>query len=104
MVPRRKVCGRVAVEHVDLARLQRGEAVLRGQRDIAHLAGIAEHAGGERLAIVDVEALEVALRVRRGETGKAGRDAAHQRAALLDRVQRRRLCARNRCGEQDRRQ
>ena len=96
--------GRVAIEHVDLARLQRGEAVLRGERDIAHLAGIAEHAGSERLAVVDVEALEVALRVRRGKPGKAGRDAAHQRAALLDRIQCRGLCARNRCGKQTGRQ
>ena len=51
-----------AVKHIDLARLQRGEAVLRGERDIAHLARIAEHAGGERAAIVDIESLEIALR------------------------------------------
>src|SRR5581483_6542524 len=91
---------RVAIEHVDLTRLQRRKTVLRGERDIAYLAGIAEHAGGERLAIVDVEPLEIALRVRRGKPGKAGRDAAHQCAALLDRIQCRGVCARNRSGEQ----
>src|SRR6185437_14149836 len=80
--------GRVAVEHVDLARLQRGKAVLRSQRDIAYLARVAEHAGGKRAAIVGIETLEIALRVRRRETGKAGRDAAHQRAALLDCIER----------------
>jgi hypothetical protein len=86
--------GRIAIEHVDLARLQRGVAVLCGQRDITDLGWIAEHAGGERAAIIDVEALEVALRVRRRETGKAGAHAAHQGAALPDRVERRR----RRCG------
>ena len=64
---------RVAVEHVDLAGLQRGEAVLRGQRDVAHLGWIAEHAGGERAAIVDVEALVIALRVRRRRSRQSRR-------------------------------
>ena len=79
---------RIAVEHVDLAGLQRGKTVLRGQRDVTHLGRIAEHARRQRAAIIDVEPLVVALRVRRGEAGKAGADAAHQRAALLDRIQR----------------
>ena len=79
---------RIAIEHVDLAGLQRGEAVLRGERDIANLAGVAEHAGSEGAAVIDVEPLVIALRIRRGESGKARADAAHQRAALLDRIQR----------------
>src|SRR6185312_13801669 len=91
---------RIAIEHINLARLQRSEAVLRGQCDVAHLGGIAEHTGGERAAIVDVETLEIALRVRRGEPGKTGRDAAHQRAALLDGIERGSRRARGADGEQ----
>src|SRR3954468_9845130 len=90
---------RVAVEHVDLAGLERGKAVLRGQRDVTHLAGIAEHAGGERAAIIDVETLVVALRIRRGEAGKTGADAAYQRAAALHRVERCRRRDHRRCRE-----
>jgi NAD(P)H-hydrate repair Nnr-like enzyme with NAD(P)H-hydrate dehydratase domain len=62
---------RVAVEHVDLAGLQRGKAVLRGQRDIADPGGIAERAGGECPAVIDVKALEIALRVQHREAGRA---------------------------------
>ena len=51
----------IAVEHVDLARLQGGEPVLRRERDVTHLAGVAEHACGQRPAIVGVEPLVVAL-------------------------------------------
>ena len=82
----------IAIEHVDLARLQSGEAVLRRERDVAHLAGVTEHAGRQGAAIIDVQPLVIALGVRRGEAGKAGADAAHQRAALLDRIERCGLC------------
>ena len=92
--------GRVAIEHVDFARLQGGKAVLRRQRDVSHFCGIAEHAGGQSAAIVDVEPLVIALRVRRREAGKTGADAAHQRAALLDRIQRCGLRRQARRGEQ----
>ena len=47
--------GRVARQHVDFARLQRREALLRGQRHVFDLLGIAEHGGGDRLADIDVE-------------------------------------------------
>ena len=83
---------RVAVEHIDFAGLQRGKAILGGQRDIAHLGGIAEHGGRERATIVDVESLVIALRIRRGKSGKAGADATDQRAALLDGIERSRRC------------
>ena len=52
--------GRVAAQDIDLARLQRGEALLGRERLILDLAGIAENRGGERLAIVDVDAAPVA--------------------------------------------
>ncbi len=78
----------IAIEHVDLARLQCREPVLRRERDVTHLAGITEHSRGQRAAIVDVEPLVVALGIRRGEPGEACAHAAHERAALLDRVQR----------------
>src|SRR5687767_15390270 len=48
--------GGVAREDVDLARLHRGEALLRGQRGVAHLVRIAEYRRGDRAAEVDVDA------------------------------------------------
>src|SRR5712671_2240833 len=50
---------RIAIEYVDLARLQRGEPVLRGERDIAHLVGVAENSGCQRTAVLDVEPLVI---------------------------------------------
>src|ERR1700710_2021709 len=78
---------RIAIEYVDLARLQRGEPVLRSERDIAHLVGVAENACCQSAAVIGVESLIVALGVRGGESGKACADAAYQRAALLDRIE-----------------
>ena len=48
--------GGVARQDVHFARLQRGEALLRGERRVAHLVGVAEHRGGDRAAQVDVDA------------------------------------------------
>src|SRR5207237_4881098 len=78
---------RIAIKHVDLAGLQSGEPVLRGERDVAYLARVTENSGCQRAAIVDVKALVIALGVRSGESGKAGTDAAYERAAMLDGVQ-----------------
>src|SRR5262249_40115649 len=72
----------IAVEHVDLARLQGGKAILRGQRYVAHLVGITEDACSQGPAIIDVEPLEIALRIRCREAGESGAHAAYQRAAL----------------------
>ncbi len=55
--------GGVAREHVDLARLQRGEALLGVERGVLHLGGVAEDRRGDRLAVVDVEAGPVAVGV-----------------------------------------
>src|SRR5450631_1809954 len=91
---------RIAIEHVDLARLQRGEPVLRRECDITYLIGVTENPRCQRTAVVDVESLVIALGVWSGESGKARADAAHQRAALLDRVERSGGCSRKPCGEQ----
>ncbi len=53
------------------------------------LDGVAENRGGHGLADGDVEALPVAVRIRRGETDQAGVHAADQFAAGLDVVKRR---------------
>src|SRR5690606_36602598 len=59
--------GRVAGQHVDLARLQGDEALLRGGRRVPDPGGIAEDGGGNAAAEVDVDAAPVALLVRRAE-------------------------------------
>ena len=55
--------GRVARQDVDLARLQRGEALLRGERHVLDLLGVAEDRRGDGAADVDVEAGPLALAV-----------------------------------------
>ena len=83
--------GRIADQHVDLARLQHREADLRGGADIFDLVGIAEHGRGDGAAIGDVEPLPFAGRILEGEAGNAGVDAADQLAAFLDGIERRAL-------------
>ena len=80
--------GGVARQDVDFARLQRGEAVLGGERRELHLGAVAEDRGGDRAAEIDVEAGPFALVVRRGEAGEAGVDAALHEALCLDVVER----------------
>src|SRR5947199_7672187 len=58
---------RIAIEHVNLARLQSGEPVLRCERDIAYLARVTENPRCQCTAIVDVKTLIIALGVRSGE-------------------------------------
>ena len=48
--------GGVAVQHVDLAALQRGKALLRTERHEAGLGRVAQHGGGQRAAQVGVQA------------------------------------------------
>ena len=79
--------GGVARQDVDLARLQRGEALLRGERREAHLRRVAEHGGRDGAADVDVEPLPLALRIGLREAGQAGVDAALHEALGLHCVQ-----------------
>jgi hypothetical protein len=84
-VARERVRG-VARQDVDLARLQRGEALLRGERHVLDLGASSEDRRGDGLAHVDVEAGPVALAVGLREAGEAGVHAADELAALLDGV------------------
>ena len=88
--------GRVARQQVDLFRLQRGEAVVRGKRAVVDLARVAEHGGGHRLAEIDVEAVPGAGFVLFREAGQALADAADEscRARARRRACRRRRSAR----------
>jgi len=80
--------GGVAREEVHLARLQRGEALLRGERRIAHLVRIAEYGCGDRAAQVDVDAAPHALGVGLREPGDARAYAALQVALRANGVER----------------
>jgi len=75
-----------ARQDVDLAGLQRGEALLGVQRHVLDLAAVAQHGRCDGLADVDVQAGPVALAVGGREAGQAAVDAADQLAAGLDRV------------------
>jgi hypothetical protein len=80
--------GAVARQHVDLACLQRGEALLRVERHVLDLVGVLEHGRGDGAAEVDVEAGPLALAVGRREARPGGVDAADHLAARLHRVER----------------
>ena len=81
--------GRVVRQDVDFARLQCRKALLRGQRHIFDLVGIAEHGGRDRAADIDVEPGVFPLIVRLRKSRNAGRHAAANRARLLYLVERR---------------
>src|SRR4029077_14976763 len=83
----RQCPGGVARQHVDLARLQRGEAILGRQRHELDLGRIVEDGRRDRPADVDVEAGPVTLVVRGREARQALADAAGQHAAVLDRLE-----------------
>jgi hypothetical protein len=59
----------VADEHVDLARLERGEAVLGGDVDELDLRGIAQHGRGDDPAEVGVKADVLAGRIQHCKPG-----------------------------------
>src|SRR5947208_7326113 len=88
--------GGVARKEVHLARLQRGEALLRGERRIAHLGRIAEYGRGDRAAQVDVDAAPHAPGVGLREPGNARAYAALQVALRANGVERG-LCGSARC-------
>src|SRR3954468_1274091 len=87
----RKRPGGIAREDVDLARLHRGEALLRGERREAYFSGIAEHGGGDGAAEVDVDAAPDAFGIGLRESGQPGVDAALHEAFLAHGVEGR-LC------------
>jgi hypothetical protein len=62
--------GRVARQDVDLARLQRREALLRVQRNPLDLVAVPDDRRGDRAADVDVQAGPVALAVGGREPGE----------------------------------
>jgi hypothetical protein len=79
--------GRVADQHVDLARLERGEPGIGSQRHELDGVGIAEHGGRHHPAEVDVEAAVVAGIVDDSEPGEHVVDAASHGAAVEHRVE-----------------
>ena len=84
--------GGIAGEDVDRARFQRRKAFDGGERNVFDLAGIVEDGSRDGAAEIDVETAPVALVVGRGEAVQALTDAAGERSALLDRLQRLRGC------------
>ena len=74
---------RVAAEHVDLAGLQRREALLGRERRVLDRLGIAEHGRSYDLAEVDVEALRLPALAGEPEAGHGVVHSATQRAAVL---------------------
>jgi hypothetical protein len=77
----------VAGDDIDLARLQRHEALLRRGRRVLGLFSIAEHRHGDRPAEIDVEPRPLALAVGEGEAGQAGVHGALHEALGLHRVE-----------------
>src|SRR4029453_14611447 len=79
--------GGVAGEHVDLTRLQRGEAVLCRKRHELDLARVVEDGGRNRPADIDVDPGPVTLVVRGRESRQALAYAARELASVLDRLE-----------------
>ncbi len=79
--------GGVAHHHVDFARLHGGEALLRGQRHVPDLVGVAEQRRRHGTADIDRQAAPLALAVGQHEARRADADAAIERAARLDGVE-----------------
>src|SRR5207244_12816296 len=76
--------------------LHRGEALLRGERRIARLVGIAEYRRGNRAADVDVDAAPYAPGVGLREAGEPGVDSALHIALRANGFERG-LCGSARC-------
>ena len=79
--------GRVADQHVNFARSQRGEAGLRGQRDELDLVLVAQNGSSDGLAKRSVKALIHAIGLGGGKAGQTGVRAADQLATRLHIVQ-----------------
>ena len=80
--------GGVARQHVDLAGLQRGEAILRRQRHELDLGRIVENRSRNGATKIDVEAGPIALRIGQAEPRQRTVGAADQFATFLDRRKR----------------
>ena len=80
--------GRIARQNVDLAVLERLKARLRRQRHEPHPIRVAERRRRDRAADIDVEARPGPAFVHVGEARQALVDAAQNRAARLDHVER----------------
>ena len=80
--------GRVARQHIDLARLQRRKARGRIERHERHFGGVAEDRRRHGAADIDVKAAPGVLVVHAGKAQQSLADAAIERAALLDGLQR----------------
>src|SRR5262249_43437278 len=76
-------CG-VAHEHVNLARLQGGEAIRGGELSEFNLVRIVEDGRRYRPAIVDIKAGPAALRIRHAKAGEFAVSAAVENAARLN--------------------
>jgi hypothetical protein len=84
-VPRQRP-GRVPHQGVDIAGLQRGEAISRRQCDEFYLGGVIEERRRNGAAVVNVQSGPIALGIRQTEARELAADAAVEHAALLDRV------------------
>src|SRR6185312_3790220 len=80
--------GRIAREDVDLLVLKRAEPLLGREGRVLHLRRVVEDRRRERAAEVDVEARPLALVVLDREALEALVDAADERAAILDGLER----------------
>ena len=80
--------GRIARQHVDLAGLQGGEAILRGQRHELDLGRIVEDRRGDGAAKINVETGPIALRIGQAEARQRPVGAADQLTAILDATER----------------
>ena len=78
-------------KHVDLAGLQRREAVGGGQRHELDLGRIVENGRRDGAAEIDVKPGPIALRIGHAEAGQLAVGAAIEHAAVLHRLERRRL-------------
>ncbi len=78
--------GRVAGQHVDLARLQGGETLLCGQGDILDLTGIAENGSGHGAGGIDIEAFPDPFLIGHAEAEHAAVDTGHDDAFFDDSI------------------
>ena len=83
----RQGVGRGANQKIHFARLQGGEALLRGGRDELDLVGIAKDRRGDGAADIDIDTGPLALAVGSSKPGDAGADATEELPACLDSVE-----------------
>ena len=79
--------GRVADQDVNLTGLKGRQPLGRDQRAVLHRVGVAKDRSGEGLAEVNVEALELTLRVDEAETRQLLVDTADEVSPVLDELE-----------------